>query len=169
MGRPFVSVPRGSSQLVFALSGLIIRLERGATSFGAPQNGPKRAAQRMVGDRRCADVVSRNDLCREGFCCAFRAGCVASETFAAGELLEDLCCAKSRWITRERRVINDRRCEMVHLQVHVPGLSTTDGPLALDDDDWYSADATLASFPDLIFYFLDVLVRGEVCGGLGRW
>jgi len=68
---------------------------------------------------------------------------------------------------RKRGSVWGRRRGIIHLQVDVPGLAATNGPLAIDNDDRHSADTTLAGFLDLIFDFLDVRVRSEVCDGLG--
>lgn len=58
---------------------------------------------------------------------------------------------------------------ITHLQVDVPGLSATNGPFSIDNDDWDSTDTTFAGFLDLIFDFLGVRVRVEVSNGLGEW
>lgn len=60
----------------------------------------------------------------------------------------------------------DGNAEEIHLKVDVPGLTTTDGPLSLDDNNRNSANATLAGLLDLIFDCLDILIRVEVCDGL---
>jgi len=86
-------------------------------------------------------VASRDDLCGESLGSSFGTACVVDKSFATGELLEDL-------------------------EVHVPSLTTSDGPLPIDDDDWNSADPTLAGFLDLIFDCLNILFRVEVCNGL---
>jgi len=68
---------------------------------------------------------------------------------------------------RERRLAQDRSAKIIHLEIDVPCLSATNGPLAVDDKDGDATDATLAGCFDLIVDRLGVLVRVEVCDGLG--
>lgn len=53
-----------------------------------------------------------------------------------------------------------------HLEVDVPSLSATNGPLSLDDDDGNPVDAIPAGFLDLVFHSFDILIRAEVCNSL---
>lgn len=66
----------------------------------------------------------------------------------------------------ERRLSQSGSAEIIHLEIDVPGLSTTNRPSPLDDNDGDSTDATLAGFFDLILDCLGVLVRFEVRNGL---
>ena len=111
--------------------------------------------------------VSRDDLRREGLCSGFGAARVVDEPFAVGELREDLDCVKSGLVIRERRLVQDKGAEIAYLEVNVLGLSATNGPLPIDNENGDPADAPLADTLDLIFDGLSVLVRGEVCDGLG--
>lgn len=111
--------------------------------------------------------VSCDDPCRKGLCSGLGAACVIDEPFASSEFLEDLYCVKRGLVIRERRLIQDRSSKVIHLEIDVPGLSASNGPLAVDDNDGDATDATLAGCFDLIVDSLGVLVRIEVCDGLG--
>lgn len=102
--------------------------------------------------------ISRDNLCRKGLRSRFGAARVVDEPFTTGELLEDLCCVERGLVICERRLGQDTISETIHLQVDVPGLSATDGPLSIDDDDGNPTDATLAGFFDLVFNRLTVFV-----------
>ena len=59
---------------------------------------------------------------------------------------------------RERKLAQDGIAEITYLQVDVPGLSASNSPLSVDDDNGDPTDATLAGYFDLIFNRLSVLV-----------
>jgi len=111
--------------------------------------------------------VSHDDPCRKGLRSRLGAACVIDEPFASSEFLEDLYCVKRGLVMRERRLAPDRSAEIIYLEIDIPRLSATNGPLAVDDKDWDATDATLAGCFDLIVDRLGVLVRVEVCDGLG--
>lgn len=113
--------------------------------------------------------VSHDDPCRKGLRSRLRAACVIDEPFASSEFFEDLHRVKRGSVMRERRLVLDRSAKIIHLEIDVPCLSATNGPLAVDDKDGDATDATLAGCFDLIVDRLGVLVRVEVCDGLGQW
>lgn len=86
-------------------------------------------------------VTLLNDFRGEGLGSRFGTACIVDKSLAIGELLKDL-------------------------KVDVPGLTATDGPLSLDDNNRNSANTTFAGLLNLIFDCLDILVRLEVCNGL---
>ena len=57
--------------------------------------------------------------------------------------------------------------EIIHLEIDGPGLTATNSPLPIDDEDGDSTNATLAGFLDLVFDRLSVRVRIEICDCLG--
>jgi hypothetical protein len=82
-----------------------------------------------------------NDPRREGLGGGFGTACAVDKSTAIGELFENL-------------------------NVDVPGLAATNGPLALDDQDGNPGDPTAAGFLDLIVDRLNIFVWFEVCDGL---
>lgn len=86
-----------------------------------------------MGDLEGQGVILDDDLCGQGLCGSLGTTRVVDESLATSEFPEDL-------------------------GVDVPGLSTSDGPLAVDDKDGDSTNATLPGFLDLIFDYLSILV-----------
>lgn len=111
-------------------------------------------------------VTSYDDFRREGFGGGFGTARVVDECVAVGELLEDLRWLKGRFVIRELGPVWKRSAEITHLEVHVPGLSTGNGPLPFDYEYRNSGDAALTSSFNLVFDRLDIFVGVEVCGGL---
>ena len=70
------------------------------------------------------------------------------------------------WRNERSYASGDGRDEVAHLEVDVPGLSATDSPLALDNDNGDTIDAALAGLLDLVFDFLNILVGIQVRNGL---
>jgi len=89
----------------------------------------------------CREVTSYDDFRREGFGGGFGTARVVDKCFAVSELLEDL-------------------------EVHVPGLSASNGPLPFDYKHWNPGDTALTGSFNLVFDRLDIFVGVEVCGGL---
>jgi hypothetical protein len=70
-------------------------------------------------------------------------------------------------VIREWRLARDSSAKKNHLEIDIPGLSAINGPLSVDDEDGDATDTTLAQLLDLIVDRLSVLVRIDVCDGLG--
>ena len=112
MGRWLANILRGSSQLVFALSGLFIRLEEGNLRASTKRPETSHVAD---GWRSQAPLVPSHAtiFAERAFAVLSGQGVLPARPLQPASFLK-ICCEKRGYITRERRVIYERH-EMAHL------------------------------------------------------